>query len=139
MCILFRSEQLVFTPCSACGYVNCREYPFLCQRPVELYLAIAGPLELLEDDVVHAGARLDQGGGDYSERTAPVFRGYRARRAEERLRLRHRRRVQAAAQSPSGAALDRVESATHPGDGIEDDDDVLAQLHESPRPLEHHL
>src|SRR5437763_8736089 len=95
---LVGAEELVFTRCSAGGHVNGRENPFLGQRPIELYLAIAGPLELLEDDVVHPGAGLDEGGGDDSERSPSVFRGYRARRAEKRLWFGHRGGVESAAQ-----------------------------------------
>src|SRR2546423_12674990 len=123
---LVGAEELVFTPCTAGGYVNGRENTFLGQRPVELYLAIAGPLELLENDVVHPGPRFHEGGGDNRQRTPSVLGGDRARRAEKGLRLGHRGGVQSSAQSAPRSSLDGVECASHPRDRVEHDDDILA-------------
>src|SRR5438094_1500945 len=113
---LVGAEEFVFAPCTAGTYVNGRENTFLGQRPVELYLAIAGPLELLENDVVHPGARFHEGGGDNRQRAPSVLGGNGARRAEKGLRLGHRGGVQPAAQRASRSSLDGVESAPHSGD-----------------------
>src|SRR3981189_571251 len=56
----------------------------LHQLAVEDDLAVSGPLELLEDDLVHAGAGVHQRGADDGQR--PALFGV-ARGAEEALRL----------------------------------------------------
>ena len=62
-----------------------------------------------------------------------------ARRSEERLRLRHRGRIESARQGAAGAALRGVVRARHARERIEHDHDVLAEFHEPVRALEHHF
>jgi hypothetical protein len=69
--------------------------PLVGELAVEHDLAVAGALELLEDDLVHARAGVDERGGDDRERAA-LFDV--ARRAEETLRALQRVGVDAARQ-----------------------------------------
>ena len=69
---------------------------------IEVDFQIAGTLELFVDDVVHAAAGVDQGGGDDGQRTAflDVARG-----AEEALRLLQGVGVDAAGEHLAGSRL----------------------------------
>src|SRR4051812_43548316 len=96
MLYLIWTEELVFTTRAAGRDVDSREDPLLGKRAIELDFAVSSALELLENDVVHAGAGLDEGGGDNRERPAAVLRSDRAGRAEKGLWSRHGRRIQAA-------------------------------------------
>src|SRR5439155_20335116 len=49
--------------------VDGREHPLLGQAPVQSDLPVPGALELLEDDLVHAGPRFHQGARDDGQRT----------------------------------------------------------------------
>ena len=77
--------------------VDRREDALVDQLAVEVDLAVAGALELFEDDVVHAAAGVDQGRGDDGQRSAflDVAGG-----AEEALRA-----VQALASIPPERTL----------------------------------
>ena len=69
----------------------------------------------------------------------PCCGRHRARRTEERLGLRHRRRIETAAQRAPGAALRRIVRARETRDRVEYDDDILALLDEPARALERHV
>src|SRR6478672_11577677 len=68
-----------------------------------------------------------------------MLRSYRSRRSKERLRTGHRGCIEAAGKCAAGSALDRVVSASHACDRVENDHDILAELYHSTRALEHHL
>src|SRR5216117_4613898 len=93
---LIRTEELVFTTRAAGRNIDSGEDPFLRKGAIELDFAVAGALELLEDDVVHARPGLHQRRGDDRERPAAVLRSHRARRSKECLWLGHRRRIESA-------------------------------------------
>src|SRR5207237_8067407 len=111
MLYLIRTEELVFTTRAAGRDIDGGKDSFLRQRAIQLDFAVTGALELLENDVVHARSRLDEGSGDDGERSAAVLGSNRARRAEAGFRSGHRRGVQPAGQRAAGAAFDGVISA----------------------------
>src|SRR5437868_14358748 len=116
MLYLVWTEELVFTTRAAGRDIDSGEDAFLRQGAIQLDLAVAGTLELLEDDVVHPRSGLDESGGDDGERSAAVLRCDRARRPEEGFGLRHCGRIEPARQSATGAALDGVVRAGHARD-----------------------
>jgi hypothetical protein len=67
--IFFWDEQLFFTGSGTLD-VDSREDALVDKLPVENDFHVAGALELFEDDFVHAGAGIDEGGGDDGERAA---------------------------------------------------------------------
>src|SRR5579859_8260178 len=64
-----REEQLVLTSAGALN-VNGREDALIGEAAVEIDFHVAGTFELLEDDIVHAAAGVNQSGGDNGERAA---------------------------------------------------------------------
>src|SRR3954470_9643609 len=96
MLYLIWTEELVFTTRAAGRDVDSREDPLLGKRAIELDFAVSSALEFLENDVIHAGAGLDEGGGDDGERSSAVLWSNRAGRPEESLWPRHGRRIEAA-------------------------------------------
>ena len=64
--------------------VDCRVNAFFGHTAVKVNLHIAGAFEFFIDDIVHAAAGFDQGGGDDGQR--PAFLDI-ARCAEEALRF----------------------------------------------------
>src|SRR6476660_1157723 len=121
MLYLVRTEELVFTTRAAGRDIDRGEDSFLGKRPIQLDFAVTGALELLEDDVVHAGSSLDESGRDDGERPTAVLRSDRTCRSEERLWSGHRRRIESAGKGATCAALDGVVSACHTRDRIEND------------------
>ena len=103
---------------------------------IEHELHVARALELLEDHLVHARARLDQRRRDDRERAAllDVARG-----AEELLRLLHRLRVQTAGHDLAAVRDHGVVRPREARDRVEQDDDVLPVLHEPLGLLDHHV
>ena len=101
-----------------------------------MQLHVARALEFLEDDVVHAAAGLDERRRQDGDRAAflDVSCG-----TEKLLGLVQRRRVQTAGQRAPAGRLHQVVRPRQAGDGIHQDDDVLAVLHEPLRPGQHHL
>ncbi len=77
-----RQQQLLLAGARA-GHVDGGEDALLHQAAVEVDLHVAGALELLEDDLVHPAAGVDQRGGDDGEAAAVLDV---ARGAEELLR-----------------------------------------------------
>ncbi len=103
---------------------------------VEDDLHVTGPLELLEDDLVHPGAGLDEGGGD--DRQAAAFLEV-ARRAEEAFRFVERVGIDAAREDLARMGHDGVVGAGQPRDRVEQDHHVPLVLDQSLRLLDHHL
>src|SRR5438093_9992720 len=130
-----RQEQLLL-PRPRPRRVHGREHALVHQAPVEVDLHVAGPLELLEDDLVHAAAGVDQRRADDGQAAAVLDV---ARRAEELLRAAQRIRVDAPGEDLAARRDDRVVGARKPRDRVEQDDDVPPVLHQALRLLDHHL
>jgi hypothetical protein len=103
---------------------------------VEVDFHVARALELLEDDVVHARAGVDQRRRDDRERAALLDV---ARRAEEALRPLQRVRVDAARQHLARRRHHGVVGARETRDRVEQDHDVALVLDEALGLLDHHL
>ena len=99
-------------------------------------LHIAGPLELLEDDLIHPASGIDQRGGDDRQAAAvlDVPGG-----PEEPLRLVEGVGIDAAGKDLAGRRHDRVVGAGQAGDAVQQDDDILFMLHQTLGLLDHHL
>ncbi len=110
--------------------------PALGETTVEAQLHVAGALELLEDRLVHAAVRLDEGGGE--DRQRPTLFDV-AGGAEELLRRVQRAGVDAARQDPATRRSGEVVGAAETGDAVEDHDDVLAHLDHPLGLLDRHL
>src|SRR5499427_5885568 len=67
---LVRREQDLFLAGARRVHVDRREEPLLRELAAQPQLHVAGALELLEDDLVHPGAGLDQGRGQDGQRAA---------------------------------------------------------------------
>ena len=116
--------------------VDGREDPLVREASVELELHVARALELLEDHLVHLRAGLDQGGRQDGQRAAVLDV---ARRTEEPLRRVERAGVDTTGQDAPGRRRREVVGATEPGDRVEQDDDVVAQLDEALGALDRQL
>src|SRR3972149_12285058 len=68
---LFLGKEQGFFPRAGLVEVDGREYPLLGELPVEDDFHVAGSLELLEYDLVHAAARVDKGRRHDGEAPAP--------------------------------------------------------------------
>src|ERR1035437_7784255 len=126
-------EEQFFVAGGAGIDVDRRVDPPLGQSPVEPELHVAGALELLENDLVHFGAGLHQGGGQDGERPA-LFDV--AGRPEELLRWVQGTRVDATGHDPAGRGLGQVVGPGQSGDAVENDHDVPAHFHQPLRPLD---
>src|SRR5262245_32906407 len=131
---LARHQQLLL-PGPRARDVHGREHAPVHQAPVEVDLHVPGAFELLEDDLVHAAAGVDERGADDGE--APTLLDV-ARGAEELLRTSQRVGVDAAGQDLPARGYDGVVGAGEPGDGVEEDDDVAAMLDQPLRLLDDH-
>src|SRR4029079_13481411 len=105
--------------------VDRREDALLGELPVEDELRVAGALELLVNDVIHARAGVDQARPDDREGAAllDVPGG-----PEEPLGRIQRDRVAATRQRPAGRRESQVVGARKPGDRVEQDHDVTPGL-----------
>ena len=101
-----------------------------------MQLHVAGALELLEDDVVHAAAGVHQCRGDDGQ-AAAVFDV--ARCAEEALRLEQCPRIQTAGERAPRGRNHQVVGPGQTGDGVQQHHHVLPQLHQPLGALQHHL
>src|SRR5919197_1801013 len=99
-----RQEKLLL-PGSRPRHVHGREHALIHEAPVEVDLHVAGTLELLEDDLVHPAARVDECRADDGE-AAPVLDV--ARGAEELLGTAEGVRVDTAREDLSARRHDRV-------------------------------
>src|SRR5438445_5950876 len=109
-------EQLLLLARTRLGDVDRGVDALLEEGAVENQLHVAGPLELLEDHVVHPGAGIDQRGGD-DRQASPLFRF--AGRAEQTARLLHGAGVEAARERPAGAGRRGVVRAGKAREGVE--------------------
>ncbi len=99
-------------------------------------LHIARALEFLVDDLVHAAARVHQGGRDDGE--APAVFGVSGG-AKKILRLVQAPDVQAARKRPASRRHGEVVRTREPRDGIEQDHNVLPRLDEPLRLIQRRL
>ncbi len=88
---------------------------------VEDQLHVPGALELLEDDLVHAAARVDERGGQDGEAAAALAV---ARRAEELPRELQRAVVDAAGHGAAAGAHLAVAGAAQAGEAVEQDHEI---------------
>src|SRR6516165_1722023 len=130
---LVRGQQQFLLARARGVHVDGREDPLVSQVPAQPQFHVAGALELLEDDLFHPRAGLDQGGGQDRERAAVLDV---ARRAEELLRRVEGRGVHAAGQDPAAGRGGQVVRPPEPGDGVEQHDDVVAHLYQALGPLD---
>jgi hypothetical protein len=98
--------------------------------------AVAGALELLEDDLVHLGAGVDQRGADDGE-AAALLDG--AGRAEELLGALEGVGVKTAGHDLARVGHLGVVRAGQAGDGVEQDHDIVAELDHALGLLDDHL
>src|SRR4051812_16206375 len=117
-------------------HVDGREDPLVRQAAVELDLRVTRALELLEDDRVHRGARLDQRRGDDRERAAVLDV---AGRAEEALGRVQRRGVDTTGEDAPAGGGGQVVGTAQAGDRVQQDDDVVAHLDQALGPLDGQL
>src|SRR5690606_28097982 len=136
---LFGGEEQLLASGGAALDVDCGEDAALGDLAVEHDLGVPGSLELLEDDLVAAAARLGEGGSDDRQASAAGAIGDVAGGTEEPLRLLERTAVDAAGESASGATLRGVVGAGEPGQRIENEDHVTTPLDLPSRHLEGHL
>ena len=108
--------------------VEAGEDAFFHQFAIEMDFAVPGSFELFEDDFVHTGAGIDQGGGDDGQRAAffEVSRG-----AEEALGFVQGVGIHAAGEDFSAGGDDGIVGAGQARDGVEHDDDVFFVFDES--------
>src|SRR3954469_6085382 len=106
------------------------------QLAVELELHVAGALELLEDNLVHPGAGLDQRGGEDRQRAAVLDV---AGGTEEALRRVERRRVDTTGEDPAAGGGSEVVGTAEAGDGVEQHDHAVAELDQPLGPLDGQL
>src|SRR5205823_528160 len=102
---------------------------------VEMNLAVARALELLEDHVVHARAGVNEGRRDDRERTALLDV---ARRAEEALRALQGVGINTAGENLAGWRDDGVVRARETRQRVEKDDNVALVLDEALGLLDDH-
>src|SRR5690606_37925762 len=115
------------------------EDPLLGDLPVEHDLGVARSLELLEDHLVAAAARLGEGGGDDGEASAASLLRHAAGGAEEALRLLQGTAVDAAGERTPRTALGGVVGASEAGERVEHQNDVAAAFDLAAGHLEGHL
>ena len=116
--------------------VECRENALLLQFSIQVKLHVAGALEFFENDVVHAAAGLDERRRQNGD--GPAFFDV-AGRPEELLRLVQRRRIQTAGQRAAAGGLHQVVRPGQTRNGIHQNNNVLAVLHQPLRARQHHL
>ncbi len=120
---------------AALGEIHRRPDAHVGQFTREDEFHVAGALELLKDEVVHAAAGLDQHRGDDRQAAAVLDL---SRRAEHLLGVLQRPNVEAAGhRSPTGTD-EIVEGATEAGERIEQDEHVFAELQMALGLLDHH-
>ena len=121
----FGREQLFFAAGAGLADVDGGPDAAVGQLAIEHQFHVAGALELLENQLVHAAAGVDQRGADDRQRAAFLEE---PGRGEELLGDVHGLDVDAAAHGAAGVADPLVEGAGQPGDRVHQHDDVLAHL-----------
>src|SRR5208337_57840 len=130
-----RKKQFILTSAGSLD-VDCREHALIGETAVEIDFHIAGALEFLEDDVVHAAAGVDQGGGDDGERAAFFDVASRGKEAAWALQGVG---INTAAEYFTGRRGDGVVSAGEACDGVQKDNDVALVLDEALGFFENHF
>src|SRR5208337_4587206 len=133
---IFLGDEQLFLAGSGALDIDGREHALVDQLAVEDDFHVAGALELFEDDFVHAGAGVDEGGCDDGERAAFLDV---AGRAEEALGPLQSVGVNAAREDFAGGRNDGVVGARQAGDGVEQNDDVALVLDEALGLLDDHF
>ena len=125
--LLWYEQQFILT---GAGRVNVhgREYTALGNATVQFQLGIAGALEFLEDDGIAGRTGLHHGGGDDCQRAAlfDIAGG-----AEEALWRVERVGVHTAREDAAGCRGGIIVGAAQAGNGVEQNNDVLALLHKA--------
>src|SRR5699024_9705344 len=122
---LFGGHEHLFATGARGVDVDGREDALVRELAAQAQLHIAGSLELLEDDLVHLRAGLDQRRGEDGQRTAALDI---ACGTEELLRRVQRIRVDTAGEDAAGGRLGDVVGTPEAGDVVKQDDDVRAHL-----------
>ena len=130
----FSREEFLLLARAALGNVNGREQAAVGQLAVQNQLHVAGALELLENQFVHARAGVHQRRGQDGQRAA-LFN--LAGGGEHLARNFQRAGIHAAGHRAAAAAVDAVVGAGDAGDGIQQHKDVLAGFHHAPAALDH--
>jgi hypothetical protein len=133
---LFLGDEQLFLAGAGALDIDGGEDALVYQLAVEDDFHVAGALELLEDDLVHARAGVDQRGGDDGQ--AAAFLDV-AGRAEEALRPLKSIGVDAAGEDLAGGRDDGVVGASETGDGVEQDDHVALVFDQALGLLDDHL
>src|SRR5262249_40556000 len=129
-------QQELLLAGAGAGDVHGGEHATIHQASVEVDLHVPGALELLEDDLVHPAAGVDQGRAENGEAAAllDVARG-----AAELLRAAERVRVDAAGEDLAARRYHGIVGARQARDRVEQHDDVAPVLHQALRLLDDHL
>ena len=107
--------------------VDGRIHAALGQRPVQIQLHVASSFEFLENHLVHTAARFDQRAGNHGQRAAfPQVAGG----AKQTFGTVQGVGIQTAGKHFAGGWDNQVVGARQTRDGIKQDDDVFAKLHE---------
>ena len=124
---LIRVVEAVIIAGAALRNGNGRVDAALGKLAVESDFHVAGALELLEDDFIHAGFRLDEAGGNDGEAAAFL---HLAGCAEEFAGLFQGVGAQTAGHG-AATALVGIVAAGQTGEGIQHDDDIVPLLHQA--------
>src|SRR5690606_35559039 len=116
--------------------VHGREDALVGEVPGQAELHVPRALELLEDDLVHLGAGLDERRGEDRQGAAVLDV---ARRAEEPLGRVERRGVHTTGQDAARGRRREVVGARQAGQRVEQHDDVLTELDQALRALDREL
>jgi len=122
-----REKEFVLTRAGALN-VDGWEHALIGEAAIEIDFHVAGALEFLKDDVVHAAAGVDQSGGDDGERAAffdVAGRGKEAARALQGVG------INTAAEDFTGRRCDGVIGAGEAGNGVQEDNDIALVLDET--------
>ena len=128
-----RTEQQLLPARAGQAEVDGGEDALIGQLPVQHQLHVARPLELLEDQFVHAAARIDQGRADDGQRAAFLEQ---PGGGKELLGDVQGFDVHAAAHGAAGVADPLVERPGQSGDRIQEQKHVLAHLGQAPAALD---
>src|ERR1051325_601515 len=128
-------EQFLFA-CAGTFDVNRRENAAVDKGAIEVHFHVAGAFEFFEDNFVHAGACIDEGGRDDCERTAffDVTGG-----TEKAFGFMQRVGIDTAGQNLAGVRLNGVVSAGEAGDRVEENNDVALVLDHAAGFFDDHL
>ena len=132
-------QQQLLAPGGARLQVDRGPQPTVGQVPAQHELAVPGALEFLEDHLVHAGARIDERGGDDGQGPFPQLGVHAPGASEKPLRLVQRRGIEPARKRSARSLFHVVVSPREARDRVENDHHVLSHLHSATRPLQRDL